>query len=213
MAEKTCAACDFKLDETRLRSRSVAKRSKCVRGVCAEAEGSEFFRDEGLAHFLRDESSLEFTHDFESTRNRLRRVWSHGQFVVAELRKLGWTAILSGRDQAQLNSLAEKHPGSKVRAARVEDAASLDRAISGASAVINCADRFSTQQRQSSKLRSARDSLSGCGCRTGVCIGCLRALRGRCTNGWRFSRSCDGILRRAWRSHGDDSHGRVGLRR
>jgi hypothetical protein len=65
-----------------------------------------------------------------------------GRFVVAELRKRGWTPILSGRDQAHLNSVADKHPGSQVRAAWVDDAASLDRAISGASAVINCAGPF-----------------------------------------------------------------------
>jgi|SRR5215472_710162 len=65
-----------------------------------------------------------------------------GRFVVAELRKRGWTPILAGRDAAKLKALANLHPGSQVRVATIEERESLDRAISGAGAVINCAGPF-----------------------------------------------------------------------
>ena len=65
-----------------------------------------------------------------------------GHFIVSELRKRGWTPILSGRDVAKLNALSEAHQGLEVRVAAVDDSASLDRAVSGAAAVINCAGPF-----------------------------------------------------------------------
>jgi len=65
-----------------------------------------------------------------------------GRFVVAELYRRGWTPILAGRDAKKLNALADLHPGSETRVATVEDCDSLDRAISSASAVINCAGPF-----------------------------------------------------------------------
>ena len=65
-----------------------------------------------------------------------------GGFVVSELRKRGFTPILSGRDAAKLKAAGKAHPGSEVRVATVNDSASLDRALSGAVAVINCAGPF-----------------------------------------------------------------------
>ena len=65
-----------------------------------------------------------------------------GRFVVSQLRKRGWTPILSGRDAAKLNALAAEFPGLEVRPASVDAPASLDRALSGAAAVINCAGPF-----------------------------------------------------------------------
>jgi hypothetical protein len=65
-----------------------------------------------------------------------------GRFVVSELRKRGFTPILSGRDAAKLKEAGNAHPGSEVRVATVDDPASLDRALSGAVAVINCAGPF-----------------------------------------------------------------------
>lgn len=65
-----------------------------------------------------------------------------GRFVVSELRKRGWTPILSGRDAAKLSSAGDAYPGSEARVASVDDPASLDRAMSGAAAVINCAGPF-----------------------------------------------------------------------
>ena len=65
-----------------------------------------------------------------------------GRFVVSELRRRGLTPILSGRDAAKLNAVAEAHPGSEARVASVDNPASLDSAISGAAAVINCAGPF-----------------------------------------------------------------------
>jgi len=65
-----------------------------------------------------------------------------GRFVVAELRQRGWTPILAGRDPAKLKALGDLYPGSEVRVATVEDRESLDRAVSGVAAVINCAGPF-----------------------------------------------------------------------
>jgi hypothetical protein len=65
-----------------------------------------------------------------------------GRFVVSELRKRGWIPILSGRDADKLNAVGDAHRELEVRVASVDDPASLDRAISGAQAVINCAGPF-----------------------------------------------------------------------
>lgn len=67
-----------------------------------------------------------------------------GRFVAAELQERGFVPVLSGRDPAQLRALAASLPGSLVRAASVDDPASLDRAFDGAAAVINCAGPFAT---------------------------------------------------------------------
>ncbi|KQX57414.1 MULTISPECIES: saccharopine dehydrogenase NADP-binding domain-containing protein [unclassified Streptomyces] len=65
-----------------------------------------------------------------------------GRFVVAELLDRGFVPVLSGRDADSLRSLAESRPGLDVRPASVDDPASLDRALAGAAAVINCAGPF-----------------------------------------------------------------------
>ncbi|TDR44846.1 short subunit dehydrogenase-like uncharacterized protein [Tahibacter aquaticus] len=65
-----------------------------------------------------------------------------GRFVVAELCKRGWRPLLCGRAADRLSALGVQFPGLESRAAAVGDAASLDRAFEGASAVINCAGPF-----------------------------------------------------------------------
>lgn len=65
-----------------------------------------------------------------------------GRFVVSELCRRGWAPILCGRDAAKLNAVGEMHPGSEVRVASVDDPVSLDRAVAGAVAIINCAGPF-----------------------------------------------------------------------
>jgi len=65
-----------------------------------------------------------------------------GRFVVSELLKRGWTPILSGRDSDKLNALGAAHLGLEIRPASVDVPASLDRALVGAAAVINCAGPF-----------------------------------------------------------------------
>ena len=65
-----------------------------------------------------------------------------GRFVVRELLKRGFTPVLSGRDAAKLKEAGNAHPGLELRAASVDDPASLDRALSDAVAVINCAGPF-----------------------------------------------------------------------
>ena len=49
---------------------------------------------------------------------------------------------MSGRDAAKLKEAGNAHPGLELRAASVDDPASLDRALSDAVAVINCAGPF-----------------------------------------------------------------------
>jgi hypothetical protein len=65
-----------------------------------------------------------------------------GRFVVAELRRRGLTPILSGRDEHKLRAMQETDPGLEVRPAWTDDESSLDRAVAGATAVINCAGPF-----------------------------------------------------------------------
>ncbi|WP_121750905.1 saccharopine dehydrogenase NADP-binding domain-containing protein [Streptomyces sp. E2N166] len=64
-----------------------------------------------------------------------------GRFVVAELRERGFRPVLSGRDVGRLKELAYE-TGLDARPASVDDPASLDRALAGAAAVINCAGPF-----------------------------------------------------------------------
>ncbi|MFI7628874.1 saccharopine dehydrogenase family protein [Microbispora rosea] len=64
-----------------------------------------------------------------------------GRFVVAQLRDRGFVPVLSGRDAAKLEKAASES-GLEARPASVDDPASLDRALAGAAAVINCAGPF-----------------------------------------------------------------------
>ncbi len=65
-----------------------------------------------------------------------------GRFVVSELRRRGWTPVVSGRDSEKLAELAATNTGLESRLASIDDPASLDRALIGAAAVINCAGPF-----------------------------------------------------------------------
>ncbi|WP_144122915.1 saccharopine dehydrogenase family protein [Catellatospora sichuanensis] len=67
-----------------------------------------------------------------------------GRFVVAELRDRGFVPLLLGRDAGRLQALAASHPGLAYRVASVDDPASLDRALQGAAAVVNCAGPFAS---------------------------------------------------------------------
>ncbi|MFC5835221.1 saccharopine dehydrogenase family protein [Nonomuraea insulae] len=64
-----------------------------------------------------------------------------GRFVVAHLLDRGFVPLLSGRDAAKLRAC---DPDLEARPASVGDPASLDRALAGAAAVINCAGPFAT---------------------------------------------------------------------
>ncbi|MFC8361171.1 saccharopine dehydrogenase NADP-binding domain-containing protein [Streptomyces griseorubiginosus] len=66
-----------------------------------------------------------------------------GRFVVAELAARGFVPVLSGRNGQALDELAREH-GLEARTASVDDATSLDRALAGAVAVINCAGPFAS---------------------------------------------------------------------
>lgn len=65
-----------------------------------------------------------------------------GRFVVSELARRGMTAILAGRDSGKLHVVQKIHPAFEVRVASIDDPASLDHALRGASLVINCAGPF-----------------------------------------------------------------------
>ncbi|MEZ0093619.1 trans-acting enoyl reductase family protein [Streptacidiphilus sp. EB129] len=65
-----------------------------------------------------------------------------GRFVVAELLRRGIATVISGRDAARLEVLAAEWGEVAARPATVDDAGSLDRALAGAVAVINCAGPF-----------------------------------------------------------------------
>lgn len=66
-----------------------------------------------------------------------------GRFVVAELVERGFVPVPSGRDTVKLKALAEE-TGLDARPATVEDPDSLDRALAGTAAVINCAGPFAS---------------------------------------------------------------------
>lgn len=66
-----------------------------------------------------------------------------GRFVVAHLRERGFVPVLSGRDAGKLKVLASES-GLADRPASADDPASLDHALAGAAAVINCAGPFAT---------------------------------------------------------------------
>ncbi|MGV9597114.1 saccharopine dehydrogenase family protein [Streptosporangium sandarakinum] len=66
-----------------------------------------------------------------------------GRFVAARLRERGFVPVLSGRDAGRLEAMASES-GLEARPASVDDPASLDRALAGTSAVINCAGPFAS---------------------------------------------------------------------
>jgi hypothetical protein len=66
-----------------------------------------------------------------------------GRFVVAQLLDRGFVPVLTGRDADKLRAQAASGgPGLDARPASVDDPASLDRALAGTAAVINCAGPF-----------------------------------------------------------------------
>jgi short subunit dehydrogenase-like uncharacterized protein len=65
-----------------------------------------------------------------------------GRFVVAELLRRGFTPIAIGRDSAKMAESGFQEGEVRIRTASVDDPASLDRALAGAAAVINCAGPF-----------------------------------------------------------------------
>jgi hypothetical protein len=67
-----------------------------------------------------------------------------GRFVVAELQERGYVPLLLGRDRSKLQALVRDHTYLEVRTASVDDAASLDRALVDADAVINVAGPFAS---------------------------------------------------------------------
>ena len=65
-----------------------------------------------------------------------------GRFVLDELERRGLRSILVARDARKLAAAGAVYRASATRTARIDDPASLDRALDGAAAVINCAGPF-----------------------------------------------------------------------
>lgn len=65
-----------------------------------------------------------------------------GRFIVEELLRRGVATIAAGRDEERLEKLAAEWGTVGVRTASVDDPDSLDRALAGASAVVNAAGPF-----------------------------------------------------------------------
>jgi NAD(P)-dependent dehydrogenase (short-subunit alcohol dehydrogenase family) len=65
-----------------------------------------------------------------------------GRFVVAELLERGFGTVVSGRDAARLQLVNAGSEAVQARPATVDDPDSLDRALAGAAAVVNCAGPF-----------------------------------------------------------------------
>jgi hypothetical protein len=65
-----------------------------------------------------------------------------GRFVVSELGRREWTVIAAGRDPNQLQTLGQSWPCLEMRVASLDDPKALDKALTGAAAVINCAGPF-----------------------------------------------------------------------
>lgn len=66
-----------------------------------------------------------------------------GRFGVTELVARGFVPVLSGRDAGRLQAQADE-TGLEARPATADDADSLDRALAGTAAVINCAGPFAS---------------------------------------------------------------------
>lgn len=65
-----------------------------------------------------------------------------GKFVVLHLIKRGFTPILSGRNTERLRDMEKKYTGLEVRPISVNNPKSIDDALLGAMAVINCAGPY-----------------------------------------------------------------------
>src|SRR3984957_3675984 len=65
-----------------------------------------------------------------------------GRFVVAQLFRRGFAPLAIGRDSAKMTESGFQQSGVPIRTASIDDPASLDRALAGATAVINCAGPF-----------------------------------------------------------------------
>lgn len=65
-----------------------------------------------------------------------------GRFVVTELLRRGFTPIAIGRDEARLTGSGFQDRAVEVRIATIENPASLNQALAGAAAVVNCAGPF-----------------------------------------------------------------------
>jgi short subunit dehydrogenase-like uncharacterized protein len=65
-----------------------------------------------------------------------------GGLILEEMLRLGMRPVLAGRSEAGVTKFAAPH-GLEVRVAALDDAAALDRALSGMKAVMHCAGPFS----------------------------------------------------------------------
>ena len=133
-----------------------------------------------------------------------------GRFVVAELRERGFVPVSPAATPDKLQALAASHPGLDARPASVDDPASLDRALAGAAAVINCAGPVRHDRRPGDRGGAARrDPVRGRGGRDRGQRRHVRALRGPRPRRGRRGGPRDGLLRRPRRPAGHRGDGRL----
>ena len=65
-----------------------------------------------------------------------------GRFVVAQLLQRGFAPLAIGRDSAKMAESGFQESNVQIRTASIDDPTSLDRSLTGAAAVINCAGPF-----------------------------------------------------------------------
>ncbi len=65
-----------------------------------------------------------------------------GRFVVAQLLQRGFAPLAIGRDSAKMAESGFQKSNVQIRTASIDDPTSLDRSLTGAAAVINCAGPF-----------------------------------------------------------------------
>jgi NAD(P)-dependent dehydrogenase (short-subunit alcohol dehydrogenase family) len=65
-----------------------------------------------------------------------------GRFVVAQLLRRGFEPLAIGRDRGKMTDSGFQETSVPIRTASIDDPASLDRALAGAAAAINCAGPF-----------------------------------------------------------------------
>jgi short subunit dehydrogenase-like uncharacterized protein len=82
-----------------------------------------------------------------------------GRLVAAELRRRGAEFVLSGRNPAKLEILAEEVGGADTKVARLDDSTGLRELLEPCAAVISCAGPRPTRRAGSGRGSRDRDAL------------------------------------------------------
>ncbi|MEJ7757282.1 MAG: saccharopine dehydrogenase NADP-binding domain-containing protein [Nocardioidaceae bacterium] len=133
-----------------------------------------------------------------------------GRFVVTELIRRGLTPVLAGRSADGLAALAELHPDLHVRRAAADDPESLDLALVGVDAVINCAGPFlDTAMPVAEAALRSKVSYLDIAAEQPSTTSLFSDLDARAGDSGRDGAAGDGVLRRPGRSAGHADDGRL----